>query len=1162
MAKPSFDADKAADAITRTVQTNIPGWLPDLGTPLALTYGFRAFAPDGNPFYDNYPNADIKAFQRFNADQISAAQNALSLWSDVANVSFTLVATVDGTYANSEDVNLTFANWTAGPAVAFAGGWGAWRYFSPGVTRKSAVWIDSTEPALKNPDLFDYSFALYLHEIGHSIALDHPGKYNAGPNTKISYALNAEYIEDSRQYTVMSYFAETNTGGNFAGLSPMTPMIHDIAAAQLLYGANMTTRTGDTVYGFNSNTVIESYSMTKATDQRVFAIWDAGGEDTIDLSLYSAASIINLAPGSFSSANGLKNNISIAYGALIENAIGGAGGDTITGNDADNVLTGNAGSDTLIGGAGNDTLIGGERSDNLQGGSGDDVIVLQADDALPLDKIDAGETGETTGDVLLVLGSTDVVLSYFDAAKAGIEIWSGNGHGVQGSNWGDSLDFTALVSVSGLAYIDGALGDDRIWGTKFADDLRGNSGDDWLYGGPGEDKLDGGKGRDELDGGADNDTLTGGAGDDRFVYKADGGGDVIFDFTAGAGNIDELDLTAVGITSFVQAMALASSSGLNDENTTFDFSDGNTLTLVDVSLGDLIASDFWVGDVPGENQEPSDIEIGSGLFPDPWVRENWIGATVGGIAVTDPDGDTSFSFSVSDDRFEIAKNGTDAYFSLRLKTGVWLNFEAEPYVELDITATDPGGLSGTFNVVIEVGDHWGFDFTATSASDLIDGTHGIAGKGYTTDDSDYVHGGAGNDVIYGLGGDEHLWGEAGNDTLFGGDGNDQLEGGAGNDTLEGGAGSDDLWGGTGNDILRGGDGDDYISFASANFAHCTFDGGDGFDTLGALGFVTLTLAAFDAASIHVETLTSTGGGALTIRGTAAANVLDFSALTGGLWLYNDSYVDGGAGNDIITGTEDVGRDNRNDLRGNAGNDTLNGLSGHDFLDGGAGHDILNGDDGNDQLKGGAGNDIVDGGNGADIIVAVGAEAQFDILRGGADADRLDAGGAGNLTLSGFDATAQSIESWSGNNRAVLGNAKANTFDLSGLTSIYGISYLDGAGGNDTIVGSTFGDTLRGGIGNDTIEGGAGTDTLYGDAGGDTFVFRSNFGRDTIVGFAATGAAHDFVQFDKSVFADFSAVVAASAQVGTAVVITLDGSNDITLQSMTLAKLTAADFLFI
>ena len=42
-----------------------------------------------------------------------------------------------------------------------------------------------------------------------------------------------------------------------------TPLIHDILAIQQIYGADMTTRTGDTTYGFNSNAGRDSFDFTK-----------------------------------------------------------------------------------------------------------------------------------------------------------------------------------------------------------------------------------------------------------------------------------------------------------------------------------------------------------------------------------------------------------------------------------------------------------------------------------------------------------------------------------------------------------------------------------------------------------------------------------------------------------------------------------------------------------------------------------------------------------------------------------------------------------------------------------------------------------------------------------------------------------------------------------
>ena len=54
----------------------------------------------------------------------------------------------------------------------------------------------------------------------------------------------------------------------------------------------------------------------------------------------------------------MPDNLSIAYGAEIENAIGGAGDDKIIGNDGDNILTGGAGADIFEfnSGFGSDTI--------------------------------------------------------------------------------------------------------------------------------------------------------------------------------------------------------------------------------------------------------------------------------------------------------------------------------------------------------------------------------------------------------------------------------------------------------------------------------------------------------------------------------------------------------------------------------------------------------------------------------------------------------------------------------------------------------------------------------------------------------------------------------------------------------------------------------------
>ncbi len=132
-------------------------------------------------------------------------------------------------------------------------------------------------------------------------------------------------------------------------------MLLDVYELQQMYGVNTTTRTEDNIYGFGSNAGAQ-YDFTTVTNPQ-FCIWDAGGQDTLNCSGYSGSQVINLIAGSFSSVDGATNNVSIALGAVVENAVGGAGSDIIVGNNASNTIAGGDGMDTLTGGLGADHFI-------------------------------------------------------------------------------------------------------------------------------------------------------------------------------------------------------------------------------------------------------------------------------------------------------------------------------------------------------------------------------------------------------------------------------------------------------------------------------------------------------------------------------------------------------------------------------------------------------------------------------------------------------------------------------------------------------------------------------------------------------------------------------------------------------------------------------------
>ena len=156
----------------------------------------------------------------------------------------------------------------------------------------------------------------------------------------------------------------------------------------------------------------------------------------------------------------------------------------------------------------------------------------------------------------------------------------------------------------------------------------------------------------------------------------------------------------------------------------------------------------------------------------------------------------------------------------------------------------------------------------------------------------------------------------------------------------------------------------------------------------------------------------------------------------------------------------------------------------------------------------------------------------------------------------------------GNGHELLGTTAANTFDLSGLTSVSGLTFVDGGAGNDTIIGSNaWNGDLRGGVGNDTLHGGASDDHLTGGAGTDTFVFNNGDGHDTIMDFTVntkTPTLDDKINL-LGFGTDYTTVVHNHmTQIApTVVVIDFlgDGSNTLTINNATIGFLDAhtADF---
>jgi serralysin len=328
-----------------------------------------SFPSSGSLYGTSYGSGEqLNNFEAFTPAQQAAVRSILEMYASVANLSFTEVSETsslhgDLRYAESDAPSTAWAYY---PSTAAAGG-DAW-------FNNSKNWYDA--PAKGN-----YGWLTMLHETGHALGLKHAhearGAFAAMPTDR-----------DSLEYTVMSYrsyVGGSTTSGytNGSGSYPQTLMMYDIAALQKLYGANYATNAADTVYSWSASTgqlSINGVGQGAPVANKVFmTLWDGGGNDTYDFSGYAGGVSVNLAPGGWSTssvtqlaslasgklaigniANALLYNGNAA--SLIENAVGGAGNDTLVGNLADNKLTGGAGSDSLEGGAGSDTSLYSGRS--------------------------------------------------------------------------------------------------------------------------------------------------------------------------------------------------------------------------------------------------------------------------------------------------------------------------------------------------------------------------------------------------------------------------------------------------------------------------------------------------------------------------------------------------------------------------------------------------------------------------------------------------------------------------------------------------------------------------------------------------------------------------------------------------------------------------------
>ena len=516
---------------------------------------------------------------------------------------------------------------------------------------------------------------------------------------------------------------------------------------------------------------------------------------------------------------------------------------------------------------------------------------------------------------------------------------------------------------------------------------------------------------------------------------------------------------------------------------------------------------------------------------------------------TDPEGDLLSVISVSDGSNGSVTNNGDGTVTYTPDPG-FTGPDSFTYTVSDgnggtdtatVTVNEPlngpdgivDGTAGDDFIATNPPSDPGYIYTGDPNGDLVDSNDALL-PGEVGDD-DIIRAGDGNDTVIAGNGDDEVTGGDGRDSVEGNDGDDEIDTSGSNpvidhetfvgvpfetgadqrddmDTVHGGDGNDTITTGDDADLITGGAGNDVID---AGIDDDTVDGGAGDDVINAgLGADSvLGGAGDDVINAGVDAFSDYVGDDPNLP-----NALLIDPATGDPALSDPNeddgrdFVDGGAGNDVITTGDDD-----DTIIGGDGNDTINAGIDDDRITGNDGDDSIIGSHGSDTIVGGAGDDTIWGGFGTDPIPGtLGEEPDAtdpvpengrdlidgglgnDLIFGEDDDDTID-GGAGNDTIDG-GVDDDSIRGRDGEDSLIGGQGNdslAGGDDDDTLEGGDGDDLLRGQTGNDLGAGGDGDDEVRGGQGDDTLDGGAGNDSVRGDEGND--VLAGGAGNDTITG---------------------------------------------------------------
>jgi Ca2+-binding RTX toxin-like protein len=382
----------------------------------------------------------------------------------------------------------------AGPlsGAILAGGPGDDAYvFDPARIGAGSVSVTVTENTSEGTDTLDFS--AYSTNLTVDLSTSDPQTVDAGSNLSLTLT-NANpggAVVTEVENVIAGSGNDVLTGSGAAdntlnGGDGNDTLIAGSGNDTLIGGAGNDTYVLDPNATVGNDTIVETANAD--TDTLDFSSFTIAQPITVDLSDTSQQTV----------ADGVLNLTLSTYDSGIENVIGGAGDDTLTGNSRDNILTGGAGSDTYV----VTSTSGGSDTINESPGVDSDTLDFSAvTSAVTVDLSSTSAQTVFTGQTITLSNSTAIE-----------NVIGGSGNDTISGNSSDN-------------YIDGGAGDNTISGGDGNDTLIAGNGGNTIYAGGGENTIALGDGGNSVTTGEGDNSIS--AGDGNNTITAGGGANTI-----------------------------------------------------------------------------------------------------------------------------------------------------------------------------------------------------------------------------------------------------------------------------------------------------------------------------------------------------------------------------------------------------------------------------------------------------------------------------------------------------------------------------------------------------------------------------------------------------------------------------------------------------------